>query len=87
MITDNYSRGWHTVGLPGLDSYLPPIMPGDTFLTAVPLKAGKHHFLLEYKPLAFEAGKWVSIASLILYVGMLLGWFWKGRQHKKVIPK
>jgi hypothetical protein len=51
------------------------------------LKAGKHHFLLEYKPLAFEAGKWVSIASLILYVGMLLGWFWKGCFNKKVIPK
>jgi hypothetical protein len=87
LITDNYSRGWHIVSLPGLDSFLPPILPGDTFLTAVPLKAGKHHFLLEYKPLAFEAGKWVSIASLILYVGMLLGWFWKGCFNKKVIPK
>jgi hypothetical protein len=72
LITDNYSPGWHTRGLPESGPYQYQVMPGNYFLTAIPLKAGKHHFLLEYRPTIFEIGKWVSIFFCILYFVMLL---------------
>ena len=74
LITDNYSRGWHAVGQDP-----PEVVPGDYFLTAIPLKAGRHHFLLEYRPGSFEAGKWVSLFSGLLYVVMLVSCFRRER--------
>ncbi len=72
LITDNYSAGWKAKSLPGSDQSKYYVMPADYFLRAIPLTAGKHHFMLEYRPTAFEIGKWVSILSCILYFGVLL---------------
>lgn len=72
LITDNYSDGWHAVGLPGSGSSGYQVVPGNYFLRAVPLKEGKHHFILEYRPWVFVAGKWVSILSCLAYVGILV---------------
>lgn len=74
LITDNYSKGWHATAFPDSVQNLYQVMPADYFLRAIPLSAGKHHFLLEYRPVVFEIGKWVSIISCILYVvGLLMG--------------
>lgn len=81
LITDNYSDGWHAKALPGSDQDHYEVMPADYCLRAVPLSKGSHHFLLEYRPVVFEVGKWVSIVSCILYVvAFLLD------ARRKVIP-
>ncbi len=72
FLTDNFSTGWHARAFPDSGQNHYQIMPADSFLRAVPLAAGHHHFLLEYRPLAFEAGKWVSIVSCFLYFVWLL---------------
>ncbi len=72
LVTDNYSSGWKAVGLPGSGQSDYRVIPGDYFLRAIPLSAGAHHFILEYRPTAFEIGKWVSILSCILYLGVVL---------------
>jgi hypothetical protein len=69
LVTDNYSSGWRAVSLSG-DRKHYPVVPANTFLRAVPLTAGHHHFRLEYRPWAFETGKWVSLLSSLLYVGI-----------------
>jgi hypothetical protein len=77
LITDNYSPGWKVKSLAGSDQSKYCVMPADYFLRAIPLIAGTHHFILEYRPMAFEAGKWVSILSCILYFGVFLFWLRK----------
>jgi hypothetical protein len=87
LVTDNYSAGWRIKPLPGTCQGRYRVMPGDYFLRAVPLNAGKHRFLMEYRPEAFVAGKWVSIISAILYLGLLFfpsGPF--GRLSRNTIP-
>ena len=72
LVTDNYSSGWKAESLPGSDQSEYRVMPGDYFLRVIPLETGSHHFILEYRPIAFEIGKWVSILSCILYFGVFL---------------
>ncbi len=72
LITDNYSSGWKAESLPGSVQSEYRVIPGDYFLRVIPLKSGTHHFILEYRPTAFEIGKWVSILSCILYFGVFL---------------
>ncbi len=67
FLTDNFSPGWHARAFPDSSQESYHIMPADYFLRAIPLAPGHHHFLVEYRPLAFEAGKWVSIVSCLLY--------------------
>ena len=82
LVTDNYSSGWKAESLPGSAQSKYLVMPGDYFLRVIPLNAGKHHFILEYRPTAFEVGKWVSILSCILYFGVFLFCLRKGLLFK-----
>ncbi len=82
VITDAYSDGWQARSL------LPPgegsaqkryqILPADYCVRAIPLAAGHHRILLEYRPAAFVVGAWVSALSL---AGCLAwaGWLWRHR--------
>jgi uncharacterized membrane protein YfhO len=85
LITDNYSQSWTVEDLPGSGLSHHEVMPGDYFLKAIPLKKGHHHFLLAYRPKAFEAGKWVTIFSCFLYVAILLFHFWKNSRFSKEV--
>ncbi len=78
-MSDNYSRGWHALPLDkdGPRSY--ELIPGDYFLQAVPLGAGKHHFLLEYKPAAYSVGWVVTLISVFLYLAILC---WLGQRRE-----
>ena len=72
LVTDNYSAGWKGEALPGSAQSSYQVLPADYFLRAIPLSAGKHHFILEYRPFAFVLGKWVSIFSCLIYVVVLI---------------
>ncbi len=82
LITDTYSIGWRASGLPGSvqDDY--DVLPGNYVLRAVPLRAGKHHIRLEYLPSAFIAGKWISAASVLIYLSAI-GWLLLKRRSRK----
>src|SRR5205814_750723 len=74
LITNAYSRGWHVKSLGPSSQETYTVMPGDWALQAIPLTAGRHHLLLEYKPTAFIAGQWISILSLLGYL-TAIGWY------------
>jgi len=68
LVTNAYSKGWRarSLGPSSQDHY--DVLPGDWALQAIPLMPGRHHLLLEYRPTAFVAGKWISIAALLGYL-------------------
>jgi hypothetical protein len=70
LITDGYAGGWRVRALsPGpQDSY--QVMPADYALRAVPLKAGSHHFVVEYSPGAFRIGRVISAGSWLVFLGV-----------------
>ncbi len=86
LITDTYSKGWHAKALVGSIQKEYKIMPANYTLMAIPLMKGNHHIRVEYLPLAFRIGKWISIVSLIVYLG-LLGGFCRNLYKKKLIKK
>jgi hypothetical protein len=71
LITDAYSTGWHAKALPGSVQNAYNILPANYILTAIPLSAGSHLFRVEYLPLSFRIGKWISLVSLTIYVALL----------------
>ena len=71
LVTDNYSPGWRAEAATDSDQKDYQVLPGDYFLRAIPLGAGYHHFVLKYRPISFEIGKWVSLLSCFLYIAIL----------------
>ncbi len=68
LITDAYSQGWKASSLINGPQSFYRVMPANYALRAVPLAAGNHRIKLEYRPLSFQIGKYVSTASLILFI-------------------
>lgn len=66
LITDNYSRGWRGWALPGSVQHRYTVLPANYTFMAIPLSAGTHRIRLEYLPVAFQIGKWISIISLMI---------------------
>jgi hypothetical protein len=75
LITDAYSSGWHAKPLPGSSQQSYQVIPADYAFRAIPLSAGTHHLLMEYRPLAWVIGKWISIASLLAYAALGVVYF------------
>ena len=72
LITDSYSKGWQIKPLAGSSQKKYQVMPANYTLMAIPLYAGEHHLLFEYKPNAFVVGKWISLSALIAYLMLIL---------------
>jgi uncharacterized membrane protein YfhO len=56
-------------------------MPANYCLQAVPLQAGHHLLRLEYSPLGFRVGRFVSLTSLAGFL-LLLAWVVKNRSSR-----
>ncbi len=82
LLTDSYSRGWRARNL----ATTPPAQPryelltADYCLQAIPLAAGRHHFILEYRPRAFRVGAALSLASWTGLAGLCLLLFLRRRR-------
>ncbi|MFB3067844.1 MAG: hypothetical protein ACE1ZI_01120, partial [Acidobacteriota bacterium] len=76
LITDTYSSSWRAVALPGSSQEHYDLLPANYILRAVPLGAGNHRLRIEYEPLGYRIGKWISLASMIFFAG-LITWNWK----------
>jgi len=68
LITDAYSKGWRAKSLPGSIQKKYRVMPANYILRAIPLSKGHHRIRVEYMPLAFRIGKWVSICAVFVYI-------------------
>jgi hypothetical protein len=79
VISDNYSRGWKALPAPGDSQGSYTVMPANFFQRGIPLHPGSHHFFLEYRPMSFVVGKWVSTVSLVFYL-VFLGFIFKFRK-------
>jgi hypothetical protein len=71
LVTDAYAKGWRARSLAGTVQSLYRVLPANYCLRAIPLAAGHHHLRLEYRPTGFVIGKWVSFASLVVFLGLL----------------
>ncbi len=76
LITDNYSSGWRAVALAGSAQEHYDLLPANYILRAVPLSAGNHRLRIEYAPLGYRAGRWISLVSLMFFAGMA-AWNWR----------
>ena len=72
VVTNNYSTGWRVHPITSRQISF-NVMPANYTLIGIPLERGKHHLLLEYAPLAFRIGAWVSAVGL---VGIGAGLLW-----------
>ncbi|HET6250597.1 MAG TPA: hypothetical protein VFE47_23115 [Tepidisphaeraceae bacterium] len=68
LLSDTYSAGWRVVPLQTTSQQKYEVLSGDYTLRAIPLRAGSHHFILEYLPTAYVAGKWVTLVSLLAWI-------------------
>lgn len=85
VVGDNYAKGWRVKADPDDSQGTYRVMPANFFQRGIPLKAGHHHFVLEYLPRSFVIGKWISIGSLILWA--VLGLVWVSRRCWRVFRK
>jgi hypothetical protein len=72
LITDEYAASWHAVSLPGSTQPHYDLLPANYVLRAVPLAAGHHLLRVEYRPVAFTIGKWLSLISMIAFLAALV---------------
>lgn len=70
--TDLYTPNWHVSALPGSSQTEYELIPADYILRAIPLQAGAHRLRIEYSPVAFTVGKWVSWVSLALFIALAI---------------
>ena len=81
LVTDAYSAGWRARALPGSAQDRYDVLPANYCLRAVPLRAGRHRFRMEYRPTVFVVGVWVSVVSAVLYAGAA-GWLLLGHARR-----
>jgi hypothetical protein len=74
LITDGYAAGWRATPLTADSQPQVEVMPADYIFRAIPLQAGHHLFRLEYDPAGFTTGKWVSLVSLVIFLGLTGRW-------------
>jgi hypothetical protein len=86
VITDSYSKGWRVNPLPGSAQTNYQLLPADYVLRAIPVSAGKHRFILEYAPIGYRIGKWISIISLIIYLAIVGALLAASFARKKIKP-
>jgi len=71
LITDAYSDGWRARPLDGSVQRTYDVLPANYVLRAIPLSQGHHHIQIEYAPVGFRVGTWISIASLAAFVSAI----------------
>jgi len=84
LITDAYSNGWRAMTLPGSSQKRYDVMPANYILRAIPLSKGYHRIRVEYLPLAFQIGKWISVVAVAGYAVLII-WYLR-RAYGKLLP-
>ena len=72
VIADAYAPGWNATALRQSDQQHYAVMPANYVLRALPLNAGNHRLRLQYVPLGFIAGRWISALAWIGYAAAVV---------------
>ena len=80
VVTENFMEGWRIVPLSGSASGSYEIIPANYTLRGVPLVPGHHHFRMEYRPLSFVIGAWLSLAGLAAWLAVAGIFVWCKRK-------
>lgn len=76
LYTDNYSRGWRAYNLDySKEKY--EIICADYIYKAISINEGNHKIRIEYKPLSFIIGMWVSTVSWIIFISFFIFFYIK----------
>ncbi|MFH0845451.1 MAG: hypothetical protein V1930_08230 [Pseudomonadota bacterium] len=79
LITNPYSKGWRVRTLrEGIQKNY-KLIPANYILQAVPLSGGRHLIRVEYYPISFQIGKWLSIVTILFYL-VLCVWYLRSRK-------
>ncbi len=73
LVTDSWSRGWRARPDGSSAQARYEVLPADYTLRAIPLEAGEHHIRMEYSPVEFRIGAWISFVALLGLIGVS-GW-------------
>lgn len=76
LISDAYARGWRARPMAAGPQAEYKVLPADYVLRAIPLAAGRHLICLEYAPVGFRVGAWISFSTLIA-LGIAGGAAWR----------
>jgi uncharacterized membrane protein YfhO len=79
VVTDNFMEGWRIVPLAGSASGSYEIIPANYTLRGVPLVPGHHHFRMEYRPVSFVIGIWLSLAGVVAWLAVAGFVVWRKR--------
>ena len=65
LITNNFAHGWRARSIASSSPQAEyEIVPANWAQQSISLTAGSHHIVVEYAPLSFRVGRWISIISL-----------------------
>ena len=86
LITDAYSTGWRARPLAGSAQRAYDVLPANYVLRAIPLTQGHHRILVEYSPIGFRIGSWISVLSLAVFVIVVASSVRRHRLHPQSLP-
>lgn len=67
LVTDAFAQGWEAIRT---DTGAPlPVMPANQIVRAVPLPPGNYQIKMEYRPLGWLIGRWLTPVGLLLWGG------------------
>jgi hypothetical protein len=81
LVNDTYVPGWHAK----VDGNRSKIYRANYLFMAIPVGAGKHAIELEFKPLGFRVGRWISILSVAAF-SLSLAFDVARRRAKEMAP-
>jgi hypothetical protein len=81
LVNDMYMPGWHA----RVDGAKTKIYRANYLFMAVPVRAGKHAIELQYKPVEFRAGRWISILAIV-GLSLSLAFDFASRRAKEMAP-
>jgi len=70
VVRDSFMEGWRIVPLSGSASGSYEIIPANYTLRGVPLVPGHHHFRMEYRPVSFVIGIWLSLGGVAAWLAI-----------------
>ena len=73
LVADGWSKDWRAEAANDGARQDYRVMPADYVLRAIPLRAGDHRIRMEYRPVSFLFGKWISLAAWLMFA-VATGW-------------
>lgn len=83
VMTDAYAPGWRARGLSGSSQWQYDVLPANVALRAIPLGAGAHRIRVEYAPLTYRIGRWISLAAVAALAGFAAVSVQRRRSHAR----